>query len=232
MVTSPLRLILFDIDGTLVLGRGGLRGWFGEALVEVFGASGDLDGYDFAGKIDPQIVTDLLAGAGVPTAQIEAGLPHVKAAYLNRLQTRLTADHLELLPHVREVLERLQQRGEVTLGLLTGNWELGARTKLACHDLNRFFRFGAFGDGQRHRSDLPPLALERAAAVAGERFSVAQTLIVGDSPLDVECARLHGIRSAAVATGRVPRAALELAGADWVVSNLGEIHKIHPVFRY
>lgn len=231
MVTSPLRLILFDIDGTLVLGRGSLRAWFGEALLEVFGESGDLDGYDFSGKIDPQIVSELLAGAGVSTSEIQAGLPRVKQAYLHRLQNRLTAEYLELLPHVREVLERLHSRGEVTLGLLTGNWELGARAKLACHDLNRFFRFGAFGDGQQRRRDLPPLALQRAAAVTGERILAAQTLIVGDSPLDVECARLHGIRSAAVATGRVPRERLESTHADWVVSDLGEIHEIHPVFR-
>lgn len=231
MVMRPLRLILFDIDGTLVLGRGSLRGWFGEALEEVFGESGDLDSYDFAGKIDPQIVRELLAAAGVAPAEIQAGLPQVKQAYLDRLQSRLTADHLELLPHVREVLERLQRRGEVSLGLLTGNWELGARTKLACHDLNRFFRFGAFGDDQHRRRDLPPLALQRAAAVTGESFSAAETLIVGDSPLDVECARQHGIRSAAVATGRIPRERLESTNADWVVADLGEIHEIHPVFR-
>jgi phosphoglycolate phosphatase-like HAD superfamily hydrolase len=225
------RLLLFDVDGTLVLGRRENRRWFGEALVEVFGDAGDIDGHSFSGKIDPQIVTELVTGAGAEPAFVEAGIPRVREAYLRRLRANLTPDHLRLLPHVPALLERLRVRGEATLGLLTGNWEEGARTKLACFDLNRFFPFGAFSDGHRERRDLPPVALERAAATTGRTFTAAETLIIGDSPLDVDCAHQHGMRCLAVGTGYTSLAELEAAGADWVLPDLGEAHRVDPVFR-
>lgn len=228
---SPVRLLLFDVDGTLVLGDRSNRLWFAEALIEVFGSAGDIDGHSFSGKIDPQIVTELQTGAGVALAEIEAGIPKVKAAYLSRLRENLRPDHLRLLPHVREVLERLESRQEVVMGLLTGNWEAGARAKLACFDLNRFFAFGAFSDGQRRRGDLPPLALRRAAAATARQFVASETVIIGDSVLDVDCAKQHGIRSLAVATGYTDLAALEAVGPDWTIGDLGEIHDLDPVFR-
>ena len=117
------------------------------------------------------------------------------------------------------------------MGLLTGNWEVGARTKLACFDLNRFFPFGAFSDGQRVRGDLPPMALDRAAEFTGQRFAAAETLIIGDSVLDVECAQQHGMKSLAVATGYTSIADLEAAAPDWVIEDLGDVHTVDPVFR-
>jgi len=228
---TTVRLLLFDVDGTLVLGNRSNRRWFGEALIEVFGAAGDIDAYSFSGKIDPQIVTELLTGAGVALPSIEAGIPRVKEAYLSRLQRNLEPRHLRLLPGVPELLERLETRQEVTMGLLTGNWEEGARTKLACFDLNRFFAFGAFSDGQRVRGDLPPMALSRAAKFTGQRFAPAETLIIGDSVLDIDCARQHGMKSLAVATGYTSIPDLEAAGPDWVIQDLGDVHHTDPVFR-
>ena len=228
---STVRLLLFDVDGTLILGNRDNRRWFGDALVEVFGAAGDIDGHSFSGKIDPQIVTELLSGVGVAEPTIEAGIPQVKEAYLSRLQENLGPEHLRLLPHVRELLEWLEVRQEVTMGLLTGNWERGARTKLACFELNRFFPFGAFSDGQRVRGDLPPLALDRAAEFTGHQFAAGETLIVGDSVLDIECAQQHGMKSLAVATGYTDMAELEAAGPDWVIQDLGDAHRTDPVFK-
>lgn len=229
---TPLRLLLFDVDGTLVLGNRANRRWFGDALMEVFGAAGDIDGHSFSGKIDPQIVTELVSGAGVAASVIEAGIPRVREAYLRRLGENLTPDHLELLPHVVELLERIDARQEVAMGLLTGNWEAGARTKLDCYELNRFFPFGAFSDGQRVRGDLPPIALRRAAEVTGREFSAEETLIIGDSVLDIECAREHGMRCLAVATGYTAGLELEAAAPDWVIETLADAHRVDPVFRY
>lgn len=228
---TPIRLVLFDVDGTLVLGSPRMRVWFEAALTEVFGQAGDIDGHSFSGKIDPQIVSELLSGAGLPTAEIEAGLPAVKEAYLTRLQSNLRPDHLQLLPHVVETLDVLEERQDVAVGLLTGNWEVGARTKLACFDLNRFFAFGAFSDGQRQRRDLPPIALKRASETTGDRFEPAETLIVGDSVLDVECARQNGMQCLAVATGYTSARELESADPDWVIGDLGEAAEVHTVFR-
>jgi phosphoglycolate phosphatase-like HAD superfamily hydrolase len=228
---TSVRLLLFDVDGTLILGSRSNRRWFGEALVEVFGTAGDIDGLSFSGKIDPQIVTELITGAGVDLPTLEAGIPQVKEAYLSRLQRNLEPAHLRLLPYVPELLARLDSRQEVTMGLLTGNWEEGARTKLGCFDLNRFFPFGAFSDGQRVRGDLPPMALARAAEFTDQQFAAAETLIIGDSVLDIECAQQHGMRSLAVATGYTSITDLAAAGPDWVIQDLGDVHHTDPVFR-
>jgi phosphoglycolate phosphatase len=224
------RLVLFDIDGTLLKGGRHLRQWLGESLMSVYGRVGDIAGLSFAGKTDPQIVGELMRGAGVPEERIVELLPALKQVYLQRLQENLTASDMQLLPEVVAVLDSLGGAPDVTLGLLTGNWEQGARSKLSCFDLNRFFPFGAFGDDRTDRTDLPPVALERAVQFEGHRFSRQETLIVGDSPLDIACARAHGIRAAAVATGYSSREQLRKAGADWILSDLGEAHRIHPVF--
>jgi len=127
---------------------------------------------------------------------------------------------MRLLPGVVEILERLAPREDITLALLTGNWEPGARTKLSRFDLNRFFPFGAFGCDGVDRSDLPPVALDRAERLLGRRFLPEEALIIGDSLYDVSCARDNGIPVLAVATGRTPAEALEEAGADWVIPDL------------
>ena len=223
-----MHLILFDIDGTLLLCGRQVKGIFSSALEEVFGKTGELDGYDFAGKTDTQIAGDLMASAGLSAEAIEEGLPQVKEIYLDKLERELDGEKMQLLEGVNQLLPGLSARDDVCLGLLTGNWERGARTKLSRFDLNWYFPFGAFGDEQTDRMQLPPLALERAEEYAGRRFEPAQTVIVGDSVLDVACARAHGITALAVATGKTPAEELEEAGADCVISDLGEFHRGVP----
>jgi phosphoglycolate phosphatase-like HAD superfamily hydrolase len=217
-----MKLLLFDIDGTLLKsGRQG-RSVFASALAEVFGTAGDLEAYDFAGKMDPRIVLDLMTGAGVPEPVIHERLPRLKALYTARLEQALQRDRMELLPGVVEILESLAAREDVALGLLTGNWEAGARTKLSRFDLNRFFAFGAFGCDAIDRADLPPVAWERAERITGRRFRPEETRIIGDTVHDVSCSQAHGIPCLAVATGWTPAADLRGAGADWVMADLRE----------
>lgn len=215
-----VRLVLFDIDGTLLDCGLQVRGVIRGSLRQIFGRVGDVENYDFVGKTDTQIVHEIQGGAGVPRDEIEAAMPSLKELYLEKLESVLEADRMRLLPGVGETLDRLAERADVTVALLTGNWEGGARIKLSRFALNRYFDFGAFGDGHENRLGLPPEALALAREHTGRRFSAEESLIVGDSPLDVDCARAHGLRCLAVATGKTPLAVLESTEADWVVSDL------------
>jgi phosphoglycolate phosphatase len=215
-----MKLVLFDIDATLLVCGPQVRPLFANALVEVFGTAGAVDAYDFTGRTDPGIVLELLTAAGVPEAVVREGLPRMRELYTGRLEQSLDREGMRLLPGVVEILERLEGREDVVLALLTGNWEPGAKAKLSRFDLNRFFPFGAFGCDGVDRSELPPVALDRAERARGRRFRPDEVLIVGDSIHDVSCAHAHGIPCLAVETGRTPGETLRAAGADWIVPDL------------
>jgi phosphoglycolate phosphatase len=212
-----MRLLLFDIDGTLVRCGRQVRELFSQALVEVFGTTGALDAYDFSGKTDPQIVRELMTGAGVSPAAVAAGLPHMHEAYLSRLEAQLST--VQVLPGVLAALEAVRQREDLALGLVTGNWRRGASAKLGRVGLDEF-PFGAFGDDGEDRACLPPVALARAGAALGRNFAPEEALIIGDSVEDVRCARATGIPVVAVATGWTSPERLRAAGADRVASSL------------
>jgi phosphoglycolate phosphatase len=215
-----MKLVLFDIDGTLLSCGPQVRPLFAGALVEVFGTAGDVDAYDFTGRTDPGIVLDLLTAAGVPESVVRERLPRMRELYTGRLAAALDRKGMTLLPGVVEILERLAAREEVVAALLTGNWKPGADAKLSRFDLNRYFPFGAFGCDGVGRSELPPVALDRAERWTGRRFRPEETLIVGDSVHDVSCAHAHGIPCLAVCTGRTTAEALRAAAADWIVPDL------------
>ncbi len=213
-------LILFDIDGTLLRCGKQVGFIFVEALKEIFGGCGKLEGYSFAGKTDSRIVIDMIRAIGHDEEEILLKLPAMRRLYLDKLEQGLRRGGMRLLPGVHELLARLSARDDVLIGLLTGNWRLGAEIKLGRFDLNRYFTFGAFGDDAIDRRDLVPVALERAAARSGEPFTPQRTMIVGDTELDVDCARSAGAWSMAVTTGFTGAERLEAAGADWVFPDL------------
>ena len=214
------RLLLFDIDGTLLLCGPQVRGIFGTALQEVYDTTGDLENYDFAGKIDPQIVHELLSGTGLGRSRIEKGLATMEALYLARLEAELDATKMKVLPGVKVALERLAADDTLVLGLLTGNWQRGAYTKLGRLGLDTYFATGAFGGDGPQRPDLLPVALERARQSTGLSFKPEQTVIIGDSRHDVTCGLAHGVPVLGVSTGWTPQNQLAAAGATWVADSL------------
>ncbi|HVS16046.1 MAG TPA: haloacid dehalogenase-like hydrolase [Thermoanaerobaculia bacterium] len=227
-------LLLFDIDGTLLRCGREVGVAFFEALEAVFGAAAAVrardaaPGYSFAGRTDPRIVIDLMGAAGVSREEAVAGLAAVRATYLERLAERFDGSRTRVLPGVEALLARLARRGDVTLALLTGNWEGGARVKLESARLGGYFGFGAFGDDGIERHELPPVALARASAARGGEAALDRVLVIGDTRHDVDCARAHGLSVLAVATGREDEASLHAAGASWVTATLEHLPDLPP----
>lgn len=225
-----MKLVLFDIDGTLVDCGGQARNAFADALQHVMGTTGGLSHYDFSGKLDPRIVTDLLTGMGLSREETLRRMPEVRAEYLRRLERDLHVEKMRLLPGIGALLDALEARSDVALGLLTGNWETGGRIKIGRYDLNRYFPFGSFGDDGMDRNELPPIAIERAKQEHSRHFSAEDTIIVGDSILDVACARAHGIRCLAVATGKTSKDDLAATRPEWLEEDLSA-GTLHEAFR-
>lgn len=200
----PRRLALFDIDGTLITDGGAARAAFTEALRDVFQYEGDLRRYDFSGRTDPQIASMVLRDAGWSQAGIEERADDLWRGYLDGLARSTSNGRVHALPGIPELLEALGHEGAVTLGLLTGNIERGARLKLAPPALNEYFPFGAFGSDSPQREHLPPIAVERASRIDGFRFSGADIVIIGDSIYDVRCGTPYNATTVAIASGKTP----------------------------
>jgi phosphoglycolate phosphatase len=196
------RLVLFDIDGTLITDGGASRDAFASALVATYAYKGDVDRYDFSGRTDPQIAHMVLRDDGIDDAAIAAKLDDLWRAYLGGLERNIGRGTVRALPGIHELVETLAGREGVTLGLLTGNIEPGARLKLLPADLNRYFPFGAFGSDSAKREELPPFAVARAAQRHGHAFAGEDVVIIGDSIYDVRCGTPHGATTIAVASGR------------------------------
>lgn len=217
-----MRLILFDIDGTLVRG-GPARGAFHVALEHAFGTAGAIDTHDFSGKTDPQIARELLLGAGLSPARVDAGLEVLWERYLAELEARLAHTPMQRLAGVPELIDALEASGRAALGLVTGNIVHGARLKLGSVGLADRFRVGGFGSDHEVRNHLPGIAIARAREAWGRDFPRDSVWIVGDTPLDVACGRHEGVRTLAVATGRHRADELAACGADVVVEDLSAL---------
>jgi len=217
------RLVLFDVDGTLVTARGAGRASLARALESTYGTSGDADGYDFRGRTDSRIVWDLMRAAGVPDARIAERLGACFDAYVRELERRIGDGHpVIVLPGVVDLVRALAARDDVVVGLLTGNIEAGARVKLAATGLWPLFRVGAWGSDDVDRRRLPWIARARAARL-GLDVPFARMTIVGDTPLDVDCARACGAVAVAVATGFHPADALAASGPDHFFHDFGDV---------
>lgn len=220
----PSRLFLFDVDGTLLTARGAGRVALTRAIEATYGTAGAIDGYDFRGKTDPRIVLDVLGEVGVAEGVIRAGLDACFRAYLGELEALLEdGARVEVMPGIADVVGALAARDEAMVGLLTGNIEAGARLKLRPTGLLPLFRVGAFGSDDADRRRLPAIACARARRLTGRAFPFASVTIIGDTPLDVDCARACGALAVAVATGHHPLAELAACGPDLLFGDFSDV---------
>ena len=207
------KLVLFDIDGTLISDGGASRQAFAAALEEVFDYRGELRRYDFSGRTDPQIAHMVLRDAGWREADVDSRLPPLWTKYVAELEVH-ERSRVRELPGVRALLESLLANDRVTLALLTGNIERGARLKLSGPALNDYFPFGAFGSDSPRREELPPIAIERARERSGHRYAGRDVVIIGDSIYDVRCGAPHSATTIAIASGKTPAEKLRAENPD------------------
>jgi phosphoglycolate phosphatase-like HAD superfamily hydrolase len=217
------RLLLWDIDGTLIsTGAAGQRA-IGRATAQRF-KGGDLDGVEIAGRTDLGIGRQILSKYGAPVN--DTSVHSFLDLYLELLAEELPLGKGRVLPGVLELLEDAATKSEITLGLLTGNLERGARLKLERYDLWRFFAFGAFADDHHDRNELGAFALSRAREATGIDFPAAQIDVIGDTGHDIACGKAFGARTIGVATGPWSREQLANHDPDFLFDDLANVDKV------
>lgn len=224
----PIRLVLFDIDGTLVSCGRSARRAFEEGLLALWPDCSPrdiLNGIEFAGCTDRGILEAIFEkrGARYSLAAAEPFWP----AYLPALENWLTLEPPVVHPGAPEAASRLRARG-LAVGLLTGNHPEGARRKLAAADLHEDYSWGGFGELDSVRDALLPRALEAARLATGEQFLAAETLLIGDTPRDIACARAHGARVAVVPTGFHDAEQLRAHQPDFFWETLEAVVELKP----
>lgn len=218
------KLLLFDVDSTLVNSHGVGRLALARALQAVYGARGDIEVIPLAGSTDWRAVREALTPTGLSEADIVARWPEfcrVAPTYLERTIAEIGIDPC---PGALELLAALQPavaRNQALLGLVTGNLESTAPVKLRGAGFNPAqFRVGAYGSDSGDRNQLPRLAVERAAVLTGHTFVGNQVVVIGDTPADIACGQAVGAATIAVASGPFSVDVLRSAGADWVFEDL------------
>jgi phosphoglycolate phosphatase-like HAD superfamily hydrolase len=217
-----VKLVLFDIDGTILLTNGAGKRAVHRALLDVFGASGPTD-HRFDGKTDPQIVRELMRMEGHADEHIDSRMEALLERYVAYLHEELEASDrpVRVMPGVFELLDALEARHDVLMGLLTGNLAAGARAKLAAGGIDpERFRVGAYGSDHELRGELPAVAQRRAREELGVVVEGSDVVVIGDTPADLQCGRSIGARAIGVATGQYSMEELLAHGPATVFEDL------------
>ena len=218
-----MKLVLFDIDQTLLTPDGAGAAAMLNTLRDFYGIQEIPTGYHMAGKIDTQIVVELLQYAGMDVDEAQARLPEYWALYAVELERILPQHQMRALDGAHHLLDALEKRNDVVIGLLTGNLDATATIKLRAVGLDPArFRVAAYGNEAQARTELPQLAVSRAEALTGRTFRGHNIVIIGDTPLDIACGESLGVRTIGVATGRYAEEDLRAAGADAVFPTLSD----------
>lgn len=223
-----MHFCLFDIDGTLLNSGGAGQAAMEAALKTMFGAHDPVHGISTAGRTDRAIVTDLFSFFEIDFS--EAVWNEFLEAYLKELPTHLATRDGSVLPGVVEILEALDVREDVVLGLLTGNFARGAQAKLSHFQIDHYFPFGGFGDVHHHRNDVAREAVKMLKEYHPDPFHPDQVWVIGDTPADVECGRAIGAKVIAVATGLYSGEELQAAAPDFLFADFSNPKELLALF--
>jgi phosphoglycolate phosphatase len=225
----PRAIVLFDIDGTLLVTGGASSRCIRRCAQRVLGSSVEAAKIT-VGTLDPQIFGQLASHCGItPTPE---QLEQYKSLYLADLEQELSrvAADIVVMPGVRQVLEQLRQREDVVVGLLTGNFEAASRLKLRAAGLDEaLFEIGAFAEDGMQRSELVPAALRKVERSSNGPAEAQRTILIGDTPRDIECARQAGCLVLSVATGHYSLAELQSHHPDAAVADLTDSRPLYDL---
>ena len=220
----PKRLLLFDIDGTLIHSGGAGVEALKLTLTERFGISDDLRDIEIAGMTDSGIVVSILNKHKIPATN--ENVTAFLDSYVHFLSLELPRRKGKLLPGVLELLQKLKSRPHLVLALLTGNVSRGAQLKLEHYGVWHFFEFGAFADDHHDRDRLGPFARARAREKHGGEFAATEIDVIGDTPRDIACGKVLGARTIAVATGTWSREELARHDPDVLIDDLSDVNRL------
>jgi phosphoglycolate phosphatase-like HAD superfamily hydrolase len=218
------RLLLFDIDGTLITSGGAGEAALKDAMRSRFGVEEDLAGIILAGATDARIARELLEKHGISVSP--ENVAALLDTYLGHLSERIGRHNGKLLPGIVPLLNVLSQREDAVLALLTGNVSRGAEIKLTHYGVWDFFEFGAFADDHHDRNELGKFARARALERHGEEFPPSRIYVIGDTPKDIECGRAIGACTVAIATGHYSAAELKEHSPDFLFEDLSDTDRV------
>lgn len=228
-----MKIVLFDIDGTILRSDGAGRAAMVGALREVFGSTGP-DNHRYDGKTDKLIVREAMRSDGFDDSEIDRRMDDVMERYVALLQEHLGQEDCKpfSLPGVEQLIDAVEESDDMLLGLLTGNVVSGARAKLGAVSVDfARFRVGAFGSDHEDRPMLPPVARSRASSLLGYEVKGEQLVIIGDTPADIHCGRAEGARAIAVATGTYDLGSLEEHSPAAAFSDLSNTVQLMETIR-
>lgn len=224
-----MKLLLFDIDGTLIHSDGAGMRAMTAAFEQLYGIADAFKGVSMAGRTDTSILIDAFINYQLPFTTDD--ITNFKNRYAELLPIELRkANKQRIMPGVNQLLEALKKRNNIYIGLLTGNWEVSGRIKLHHFGLNDYFHFGAFADDSPQRDQLLPFAWQRCQARYGCEVKREDIFIIGDTPHDILCAKPHGVRSVAVAAASHSLDDLRPFAPDYLLTDLSDTAAVLQIF--
>lgn len=227
---DDLKVLLFDIDGTILRTGGAGRRTMDRIFLELWGVPDAFEGTRADGKTDPMIFREMLERHRVSVDDLDAAVAEVQRRYAAGFGDEMRDSPAALMPGIEAVLDAVSSRDDVAVGLLTGNLEATARIKVEHFGLGHHFAFGAYSSDSPVRRDLPRVAVARAEALRGRPIGLGRhVVVIGDTPHDVDCAIHNGCTSVGVGAAGWSAAQLAAAGAHAVLENLADLDAVLAV---